>query len=293
MDMRYFSIGVVLLAVFSISGWYLFSTPDVEVYDDPAQNISDAQVINKPLKEVPLFVDEKREEINTKEKYRLNIIYPRIVLATDPTTAVQLSDVIRGTINRRIEQFLENHRDVPKDTGIPEEFESELTIRYEAVLHTRSLVAIRFETAEYIRGSAHPLSQSSVVIYDLVDHALYDTGDLFGAGIDYLDYLSQTSRTKLRSEYPDLAANEFKEMVDAGTTATSENFSVVYPSADGLHVVFNPYQVAPYARGAVELTIPLAETRKVLSERTTSAIEEAAKEGPESNATSSSTPLTN
>jgi hypothetical protein len=44
-----------------------------------------------------------------------------------------------------------------------------------------------------------------------------------------------------------------------GTAPTHENFQEIGITKAGLTVLFNPYQVAPYARGVPEVKIPLAD----------------------------------
>jgi hypothetical protein len=198
-------------------------------------------------------------------------------LATSPSSATQASDVIKGFVNREVDEFLKNMREMNEGTeGVPEEFESDFTLRYKPELLSPSMIALRFEMSSYVRGAAHPMSNTKILLYDLSLHELLDTSDLFTPGLDYLGYLSQISRSKLRALLPDTSQQEFDLEVIPGTEAKSENFHVVVPSPDGLHIIFNPYQVAPYARGTVEITIPLTEIGDQLSTSTKAAIHSSA-----------------
>jgi hypothetical protein len=78
---------------------------------------------------------------------------------------------------------------------------------------------------------------------------------LFVANSDYLEKISSKSRELLIKK---LGTSE-KETIDAGTTVEQENFSVFEVTDNGLVVIFNPYQVAPYSAGIIEITIPWSQ----------------------------------
>lgn len=50
-----------------------------------------------------------------------------------------------------------------------------------------------------------------------------------------------------------------------GTEPTLENHTVLFPGADGIEVIFLPYQVAPYAAGSSEVLISYADLEGILS----------------------------
>lgn len=259
-----------------IAGWYWLTDMrrDSTVLTPPA-NIADAVDIPKPLTEYPLTATENIIRSDKTGRYTINVEYPSIILATDPRAAQQASDVLRGEMNRLIERFIADATEAANAEYIPAEITSDLTVRYTPVLLTPSIIAIRFDRSAYIRGAAHPDSGASVVVYDLREHALLTTSDLFSSGFDHLGFLSGYSRDKLKEMFSGVSDEEFANMAILGTQPSPENFREVLPTPKGLTVIFNPYQVAPYARGIVSLDIPYVEVKERLSGIARSAIEEA------------------
>jgi Protein of unknown function (DUF3298). len=47
-----------------------------------------------------------------------------------------------------------------------------------------------------------------------------------------------------------------KDMVEEGTTANLYNYKNFYYDEKGITFIFNPYQVAPYVYGFIEITVP-------------------------------------
>ena len=90
----------------------------------------------------------------------------------------------------------------------------------------------------------------------------FTIGDVFKPGSGYLATLSKLSRTKLKAAL----GNELGNWSDDGTTPVTSNFEAFYLTEGKLHIIFQPYQVAPWASGAPEITIDLAsELKDVIS----------------------------
>jgi hypothetical protein len=61
-------------------------------------------------------------------------------------------------------------------------------------------------------------------------------------------------------------------LIISGTEPTRENFQHISLTQEGLTVNFNPYQIAPYARGNQQVHIPLPHLENILSPRILEAI---------------------
>jgi hypothetical protein len=270
-------IVLILLTIVMIgagASLYLSREPRAEVIAPPS-DLADAVDIVKPLDENPLIVTESIKKSDPKERYTLNIEYPSIVLATDSRTARLVSDVIKGKVDRIANDFLREARGAAGAENIPPEITSDLTLRYSPALLTRALIAIRIDRSTYIRGAAHPDSGVHIILYDLREHALLSTANLFLSGGDYLGFLSGYTRDKLKIAFPDMTQEEFANFVIPGTEPLAENFRDVLVTPKGLTVIFNPYQVAPYARGTVTVEIPYADVESRLSTVVKDAIRQA------------------
>ncbi len=264
---------IALMAIAALGYRYLGAPREAELVSPPS-GLADAMDIVKPLEERPLVVTEAIKNTDAKGRYAVNVEYPSIVLATDPRTAQLASDVIKGEVNRMVDDFLVNARDVSNAPNIPPEFTSDLTVRYDAELLTPSLIAIRFDRSEYIRGAAHPDTQVRIVQYDTREHALLSTADLFASGSDHLGFLSDYCREKLRTILTVTDLGEEGDFIVPGTEPTVENFRNVLVTREGMTVFFNPAQVAPYARGLVSVDIPTSDLSSRISGIVRTAIEE-------------------
>lgn len=85
--------------------------------------------------------------------------------------------------------------------------------------------------------------------------------DIFLPGTNYVGTLSAISRAKLPGiigEYADNAS------IKAGTTPEEANFANFYFEKKDFVLLFDPYQVAPYAAGPQTLRIPLTQLSSIL-----------------------------
>jgi len=254
------NIFFITLILIALGGSYYYwnkSAKELPVYNAPDNiEVTDALALAPSLTEVPILITEKRMETNPAERFVLNIEYPKLVLGTTPTVAQQTNDVIKGVTDRLVDAFMADANETKKNSDIPSDMRSELTVRYQPLLISPSFISIRFDSSAYIRGAAHPDNQSKILNYDLVEHALLETSDLFAPGGDYLDYLSNYTRGALRGILTEMGKEDFDSFVIPGTAPIAENFKLVGLTNNGISIIFNPYQVAPYARGSIEVVIP-------------------------------------
>ncbi len=270
------AIILTVLAIVTLVGGYLWYTNSEVDHVDmaPPSNITDSVDTKTVNGEVPIVQTQSTEDKSEMEFWKLDIEYPSIVLATAPDDAQQANDVILGFVNRMKDGFLEDARDASKGKTEQIGTGSDLTVRYTMSFVSPTLLSIRFESSAYIMGVAHPDSESHVLNYDLSSHALLSTADLFISGNDYLGYLSSYTRSDLKQEFKELSDTDFTDFVVPGTEPKGENFREVAVTTGGLVVIFNPSQVAPYARGTVNVNIPLAEARQKLVSLITNALDQ-------------------
>lgn len=93
------------------------------------------------------------------------------------------------------------------------------------------------------RGGAHGVPLLDVVYFDPETFETIPQSDLLADGA--YDKLSRLSREGLVKQ--GFAADD--EWMLEGTKPTPDNFPLVVPDKEGVEVIFNSYQVAPYAAG--------------------------------------------
>jgi hypothetical protein len=121
-----------------------------------------------------------------------------------------------------------------------------VTITY----NDHSLVSVHFEFFTYTAGAAHPFSYSKTLTYDMNTRQVVELEQLFTSGSDWMNAVSSYCIN-------DLTAKGVYEFLE-GATPTPENYSRWSITPDGLVIYFDPYQVAAYAAGPQQVTIPYA-----------------------------------
>lgn len=128
-----------------------------------------------------------------------------------------------------------------------------LDISYEEYEHGAALRSIVFLTSEYT-GGAHPNSYyASVTVDTIADRELTLADDIFQPGVDAIAVLQPLVVAQLveqQGEYADL------EWISDGTDSF-EDYTAWAINAGTLELFFAPYQVAAYAAGSFQVSIPV------------------------------------
>ena len=218
----------------------------------------------KEFQEVPALTDDKLMQSDAVGHLSYEVHFPRVLLVSNPTLAQEANAVIGSFVNDQIAEFKKNVSD-GSSPDVAKDATSEFTMRWSAVMLSPTILSLRFDYSEYIDGAAHPNTESRILNYDLKRHLLLPTGALFASSSQALPFLSTYSRTALPSILSDVSKEEFASEAMPGTEPTSDNFEAVAITKTGLLVIFNPYQVAPYARGAVQVEVPLSSLTDLIS----------------------------
>jgi hypothetical protein len=133
-------------------------------------------------------------------------------------------------------------------------------------LNANGVLCTEHITSDYM-GGAHPNSATSFSVFDTSTGAELTLATLFKA--DFLKALPKLAIEKL-SKAEGLAANE--ELgpdagINIGDVEYSEGTFTWFLSPEGFVVHFNPYEVSSYARGNVQFTVPWAELKPWLTEK--------------------------
>ena len=149
--------------------------------------------------------------------------------------------------------------------GVPsgDQFSDVITVA--GLSSNRHYITYAIASYVYEAGAVH---ENHLLVYRTFDKSghEYYFSDMFPNPASALDALSVASRESLganstKEDYTfDLSDDWFVE----GTAPEATNFhpaeetqgSFVAPLADGLHVYFNEYQIAPYVAGPFEITLP-------------------------------------
>lgn len=253
----FFVTGFIILIFIGLYVW-MNSENRVSIGHTPALLSSAEGTLPNDFVEVPVLTNQNTTTSNPSGRYTITIDYPEVALLGHPELAKEANDVISSFIKDTTTKFTENITEM-LSSSMPAEFSSDLTMHWVPLLVSPSIISIRFDYSEYVAGAVHPDNRTRILNYDFEKHLLLSPISLFASSTQALPFLSTFSRNALRSQFGDSSESTFTDFVIPGTEPTHENFQEVGITKTGLLIVFNPYQVAPYARGTVEVPIPTAE----------------------------------
>lgn len=254
-----FFVGVLIIGV---GGFFALIHARKTDLTPPLHNLSNQETINPStgdvLVEVPVITPLDEIFTSPERHLTINIQYPKISLLQHPTLAKEANSVITAFVANIKNEFQKNVDEIPlSDT--PSDFTSDLTMRFTPLLLSPTIISIRFDASEYIALAAHPNNHVRILNYDVAKHLLLAPTDLFASSTQALPFLSTYSRAALRTLLGNMTEEELTIQMIPGTTPSHENFKEVGITKTGLVVLFDPYQVAPYARGVLEVKIPLSD----------------------------------
>jgi hypothetical protein len=127
-------------------------------------------------------------------------------------------------------------------------------VSVDAVTNTETVVTLDI-TEFTFTGGAHPNTRRRLVSFDVATGRLLDAADLTRD----VDELAARVEAQLRSDRglgpeDDLEAAGF--WLPEGGFSLPDNVAVV---ADGIHVHWDAYEIAPYAMGPIDVVVPVSE----------------------------------
>jgi hypothetical protein len=100
-------------------------------------------------------------------------------------------------------------------------------------------------------------------VFDLAQEQQVMLDDLFTSTEDALAVISPIVQADLTAQMDEDLADP--QWIEDGTGTNPDNYQNFVLTEDSLIFFFPPFQVAPYAAGAFEVTIPLADISSVLA----------------------------
>lgn len=160
-------------------------------------------------------------------------------------------DTIIGAIEKDFRQNVQDSIPVGDDR-------STLNVKYQVVRNDERVASIRLDVGWYISGAAHPSAYTTVLNFDLANTRQIKLEDLFPGSPDYLARVASKAAAALKEKFAKEDI-DFDEEAKAGTAATPENYQNFLITKDALVIIFDPYQVGPWAIGIQEVSIPFKD----------------------------------
>ncbi len=240
---------VVILALF-VAGLIFFLNRDVA--EAPAETSTENNDV------VSAGVKDTRKTIESESALAsVDISYPEISGLTDPSAEARINAAIYTEAQSIVDAFLGR-----VDSPLPDMADSNtLSGDYEIIPIARGMISVLVSVSEYASGMAHPNPYILSLVFNIQTGEKVALPDLFRPGSEYLRVLSLESRPLIEKQLGDMYDAQWAE---EGTIPLAENFSIFYPTEDALHLIFNPYQVAPYSMGITEIALPYTVLGSVL-----------------------------
>lgn len=194
------------------------------------------------------------EEIVDTPPYTINAQIPFLQGSDDPRVQ-DFNSLLKLIAQSEIDAFRENT--LAYATNPPMTGGSFLGVEYSLVSQRGEIWSIKYDISFYSDGAAHPGHYSITLTYDLTNGREILLDELFAAGSNYLQVISDYCKSELATR--DIAFEGFS----SGAEPLPENYTRWNLSTDGLIITFDEYQVAPYAAGPQVVTIPFSALQSV------------------------------
>lgn len=203
------------------------------------------------------------KEDNIASKYTLDIQYPEITGFKDSNIEKSVNEKIAKIVTDQVREFKKS----AAETGSfvqDNNFMSGLDIRYEIAQANENIFSLSLQVSNFAAGAAHPSNYNLTFNYQPSSQSEEITlSDLFKADSNYLEILSRISREDLNNQFKN--ESELKEFINSGTEPLEENFKNFILKPSELVLVFDPYQVAPYAAGTRTVSISKDKIKDILN----------------------------
>lgn len=191
--------------------------------------------------------DRKIQEIDTSKQYKINVYYP---YTPYPVLNKEIEKLVQGNIEQLKEATasspISKHQyytlDITYDTY---EYEDYITYAFTITIYT---------------GGAHPNTTLPTITYQKSTKEIVTIDSLLKKNENLLTVLSEESRKRLMENkaFQDTYFENIERMFLEGTEPKKENFQNFAFTSEGLLLLFENYQIAPYSYGSFRITIPYA-----------------------------------
>ncbi len=183
----------------------------------------------------------KINTIDDEHKNKINIYFP-----------ITNYDLLDKEINNIIDTYIKEFKDAINEYKIQENLYYTLYINYDEYTY-KNYISFVFNI-EMFTGGAHPNHFITTINYDTLNNEFINIDSLIDLNKNILNSLSKESRNILSSDKK-FQINYNKDMMYEGTLPNKENFKNFVLTENGLKILFNYYQIAPYYYGETIINI--------------------------------------
>lgn len=188
----------------------------------------------------------------------IDAAYPRL---DDGAAAAAAERVLAAVVAAEIDDFQGMYRELLAAGAGHQGPPWQLSIDYDQVFTAPRFWAVGLRSYSYTGGAHGGVHHLPVVIRRDTGAQVAVEG-LFRAGSDWRATVADYCYDTLAAREPFSPGDDW---LREGTAPTAENYRKLLPLANGLRVIFEQYQVGPYAIGVHEVTVPYAELDGLLN----------------------------
>ncbi|MGQ0679235.1 MAG: DUF3298 domain-containing protein [Actinomycetota bacterium] len=184
----------------------------------------------------------------------IELVYPRLILPGRP----QAQDRANAAIGAAVEAARRDFTAGVGESPVGFEGKSGLVLTYQTVRLDERVASFRLNFSQYFAGAAHPGAAVVTLNFDPATGARYLLEELFSPEAGHLEALSAHCREVLRDQLSRFGPldESTEEWIDDGTQPAPENFAAWAIDGSGVQIVFQEYQVGPYAIGTPQCHLP-------------------------------------
>lgn len=207
-------------------------------------------------------VDHAIQTLNENTSvYEITAHYPEF--SGLPANEEQVNTLVKELINGEINSF---RTDLNEAVNFDETATGIFNADTSVMLENSQIISVRFNISTYMSGAAHPFNYIKGLNIDVSKGQSLELDDIFSG--DYLSVFSDLTRTKLLQKRAtaqvDPLDQQQEQWIREGTEPGDENFSAFVLGAEMITFFFNPYQVAPYADGIIDVPIPYSDVKGII-----------------------------
>lgn len=228
------------------------------------------------IKFTPIYLTAQQQKLaNTSNYYTLDLNYP--VIANNQPHAEQFNIFLMAQINRIVEQFqsdlpppaeLQNLAEQSQPLNANSNF---LQVNYAILNKSKGIISVRLEVITYFYQAAHPNEDFITFNYDLVSGKEIVLANLFKAKTKYLTAIANYCQKKLMLTDAYQQQLTDASWIKSGAEAKLANYKNWNLQTQAILISFPPYQVAAYAAGPQNISVPLALLKKLIDPKSPAA----------------------
>ena len=216
-----------------------------------------------------IVLSKNISEKDTKKNIIIDENYPQFRGTGDDKTEKLLNDNLFGIVDKEVQAFKKDVGSMDTMATTSEEKEllnyvNELQTDFSIPLLSSKYASILFSYYSFT-GGAHGNTTTSSYNYDFENKKKIELKDLFAENYNYLKFISDYCIEDIRKQNEDQGYTPDMNWISGGASPDQANFKTFLITENSLIILFDPYQVAPYAWGIVAVNIPFSKFKENMS----------------------------